>query len=214
MNNISEKMISIEEAKTALRCMRLGGLDEIQALETLDELAMRVRKLTTAKIVESIIENNLTQTQAEAFKRYWYDGENTAQIARELNVSQPNVYKTLMRANETIKSSMSALIQYQNDLADVKIVPIHIDEALEILSAQKRGSKSLGEALRNLRVSYAITPQNLASNLKISQKELTDIENGLKIPSAVIASRYTALFNVEIIMEFVNGRGRYICRQH
>lgn len=213
MNNISEKVISIEEAKTALRCMRLSGFDEVQALETLDEFAIRIRKLTTARIVENIINNSLTLPQADIVRRYWFNGQNTMQIARDLNVSQANVYRTLTRANEAIKNNMAALIQYQNDLDDISIVPIHIDESLEILSAQKRESRTFGEALRNLRVSYAITPQSLASNLKISQKELSDIECGNKIPSAVISSRYTALFNVEITMNFKNGRGVFICKK-
>ena len=56
MNNISEKIISVEEAKTALRCMRLGGLSEEEALESLDEFVFRLRELTTARIVEKIIE--------------------------------------------------------------------------------------------------------------------------------------------------------------
>ncbi len=213
MNNISDKVISIEEAKTALRCMRLGGFDETQALETLDELVIRIRKLTTAQIVEDIINNRLPEGQADIVRRYWFNGQNTMEIARQLNVSQANIYRILNRATQTIKDSMTALIQYQNDLADIKIVPMYVEESLEILSAQKKESRSFGEALRNLRLSNAITENNLASNLKISRKELSDIENGLKIPSAVIASRYTALFNIEISMEFSNGRGRYICKQ-
>ena len=68
MNNISEKIISVEEAKTALRCMRLGGLSEEEALESLDEFVFRLRELTTARIVEKIIENELTPIPKRVMK--------------------------------------------------------------------------------------------------------------------------------------------------
>ena len=69
MNNISEKIISVEEAKTALRCMRLGGLFEDDALESLDEFVFRLRDITTSKLVERIIERELTPIQALPLRR-------------------------------------------------------------------------------------------------------------------------------------------------
>lgn len=215
MNNISNYVISVEEANAALRCMRLSGLSESETLETLDELALRIRNLTDAKLLQDIIENRLSDAQAQVVKRYWYLGENTMEIGKALNVSQANAYRTLTRANNEIRTLMTPLIQYHNDLKDVSVVPMHITNLADILSAQKREPSSIHEALRNLRVSYAITPEHLARNLKIPVRELTDIECGKKIPAPITASRYTALFNATIKMEFHNGRGIYECKiQH
>ncbi|MBP9989632.1 MAG: helix-turn-helix transcriptional regulator, partial [Ruminococcus sp.] len=208
---ISNCIISLEEAETALRCMRLSGLNESEALESLDELAIRIRMLTDAKIVQNIIENNLSPSQTEIMKRYWYNNENTAQIGREMSLSQANVYRTLTRANDTVKMLMTPLVQYHNDLPETNIIPLYISEVTDIAAAQKRQSATFGSALRDLRVSYAITPEHLARNLKISQTELLDIESGKKLPAYITASRYTALFNAKIKMEFYNGRGAYEC---
>lgn len=215
MNNISNKVISIEEARAALRNMRLSGLSETEALETVDELALRIRTLTDAKLVEHLIETELPENQANIIRHYWYLGQNTMQIAREFDTSQSHIYRTLTRANNTIKKLMSPVIQYHNDIISAEIVPLHFCDVMDTLSAQKQRTESFHGALRNLRVSYAITPEQLARNLKISLKELADIESGRKIPTTVTASRYTALFDATITMDFHNGRGNYECRiQH
>lgn len=63
MKNISDEVISVEEAKAALRCMRLGGFDENEALESIDSLVERIRKIGTAKLVDDIIETRLSENQ-------------------------------------------------------------------------------------------------------------------------------------------------------
>ena len=60
MNTFSEKVLSIGEVRTALRCMQLGDLSVDEALDCLDDFAFRIRNVTMAKIVEDIIENELT----------------------------------------------------------------------------------------------------------------------------------------------------------
>jgi DNA-binding XRE family transcriptional regulator len=213
MNNISDKIISLEEAKTALRCMRLGNLSEDEALETLDEFAFRIRNLTTVKLVERIIEKELTPTQRRVIKLYLYDDMNTAQIGKQLGFSQPHAYQTLMRANETICHLMTPLIEYQNDIVNAELVPLQVGQLLEICAARNSNTDSFCKKLRNLRISYAITEQRLSSNLKISRNELLAIESGKRLPSLTTVMRYSALFDAEIEMKFKNGRGVYSCKR-
>lgn len=205
---MSERMISVEEAKEALKCMRLGGLSEEEALETLDEAAERVRKVTMSKLVERIIEEKLSDVQRECIKKYWYEQKNTAQIARENGVSQANVYRTIERANEIIKELMTPVVMYVQDVQEAEIIPV-VQESMEIVSARKSMTASFCEALRNIRVENAIQPEVLAGALKISVKELEEIESGRRVPSIVTAMRYTVIFGMEIKMTFVNGRGFY-----
>ena len=209
MENVSEKLISLEEAKTALKCMRLGGLNEEEAVESLDSVCERVRKVTTAKLVEDIIENRLSAVQRDYIKKYWYEQKNTAQIARECGVSQAGVYRTIERANEIIRELMTSVINYQKDLIVTEVEPVILEEALEMCSARLSFTSSFCEMLRNLRVSQAIEPDTLARALKISRRELEEIESGYRVPSAVTAMRYSALFGLEINMTFTNGRGKY-----
>lgn len=213
MNNISEKVISVEEAKTALRCMRLGGLSEEEALESLDEFAFRLRDITTSRLVEKIIENELTPIQSRVLRLYLYEGLNSAQIGRLLGVSQANAYQTLSRANETIIRLMTPLIEYQNDISNAELVPVQVGKLLEICAARNGNTDSFCEKLRNLRTAYAISEQRMASNLKISRRELEEIESGKRLPSFTATMRYSALFGIEIDMKFVNGRGVYTCKR-
>ena len=201
-------MISLGEAKTALRCMRLSGLDEEEALDCIDDVAERVRKVTMSKLVEGIIEENLSDLQREYIKQYWYEQKNTAQIARENGVSQASVYRTIERANEIIKELMSPVVKYAEDSVEADVITI-TQEAMEICTARKQMTESFCEALRNIRVGYAITPEALARALKISVRELEEIESGRRVPSIVTAMRYSAIFEMEIKMTFVNGRGVY-----
>lgn len=205
---MNERMISVDEARTALRCMRLSALSEDEALETLDEVVDRVRKVTLSKLVESIIEEKLSGIQQDYIKKYWYEQKSTAQIARESGVSQAGVYRMIERANVIIKELMTPVIRYTEAVSDVDVVPL-TEEALEICSARKRMTESFCEELRNLRVGVAITPEALARALKISTKELEEIESGRRVPSIVTAMRYSAIFEMEIRMTFVNGRGIY-----
>lgn len=209
MNDFSEKLISLEEARAALKAMRLCGLNEDEALECIDEVAERVRKVTCVTLVEDIIESKLSAVQRDYIKKFWYEQKNTAQIAREYGVTQAGVYRTIERANEIIKDLMSSVLSYQNNLKLSEVKPLAIEGIMEVSSASKSFTASFCEALRNQRVSRAIAPETLARALKISRKELEDIENGYQIPSAVTVMRYTALFEMEIKMTFINGRGSY-----
>lgn len=213
MNNFSEKMISVEEARAALRCMRLGDLSEEEALECLEDFAFELRNVTTAKLVEEIIENDLTPSQTEILKMYLYDNMGVVQIARIMGLSQAAVSKTIVRANNTIVKLLTPLIKYQNDIADAEIVPINVGKLLSICAAKNGNTESFCEKLRNLRIAYDISKDRLSSNLKISRGELEAIESGRKIPSVTTAMRYSALFDVDIVMEFKNGRGFYSCKR-
>lgn len=201
-------MFSTEEARQALKCMRLGGFSEEEALETIDEAVDRVRNITMSKLVEQIIEEKLSDVQRKYMKMYWYEQKNTAQIAREDGVSQASVYKTIERANEIIKELMTPVVMYVQDVRNADVLPV-VQETLEIISARKSMTSSFCEALRNFRIENAIQPLVLAGALKISEKELEEIESGRRVPSIVTAMRYSVVFGMEIKMTFVNGRGYY-----
>ncbi len=209
MKNISDEVISIEEARAALRCMRLCSFDEEEALESVDSLVHRIRKVGTAKLVEEIIEKRLSETQRCFMKEYWYLNKNTAQIARENGVSQANVYRTIARASETIKELITPLVMYHKDLAMAEITPLYFDEIMKIASAFRKNDGQLSAQLKNIRLSKAVTPEQAAQAVCITVNELEKIENGKKMPSAEILERYSKAFGVEINLKFINGKGRY-----
>ena len=209
MNTISDTVISVEEAKTALRCMRLCNLDEYEALESLDGLIERVRKIGMAKLVENIIETKLTQNQRTIVQEFWFCQKNTSQIARELGVSQSNVYRTLTRANETIKELLTPLVTYFSDLPCVQVAPVILRETMKICSARSDNADTLSAVLKNIRLSKAVTPECAAQALGITVKELEKIESGQTIPALDYIQRFSQVFNVELNFSIVKGKERY-----
>lgn len=209
MKRISDEIISVEEARAALRCMLRCGLNEEEALESIDSVVERIRKVSTSKLVEEIIETRLSQTQRLFIKEYWYQNKNTAQIARENDVSQANVYRTIARANETIKDLLTPLYKYYMDLSDVKINPLYVEETLKICSAANSSREELSEKLKNLRISKAVTPEQLAQAVCITVKDLELIENGKKEPTVALLNRYSKVFGIEINLKITDGKGRY-----
>ncbi len=209
MKNISDEVVSVEEARAALRCMRLCSFDEGEALESVDSLIHRIRKVGTARLVDEVVENRLSETQRRFIKEYWYENKNTAQIARENGVSQANVYRTITRANETIKDFIMPLVMYHADLTDVKMQPLHLEEIMEISSASKKKGGEIADQLKNLRLSNGVKPEQLAKAVCITLKELEMIENGRKCPTVDLISRYSKVFGIEIDLKFEKGKGRY-----
>lgn len=213
MNFSEEKMISVEEAKKALRCMQLSGLSLEEALETLDDCAFRIRNLTTSKIVERLIETELTEPQRRVIKMYFYDEMNTVQIGKALNISQASAYQTIERASNILVRLLTPLIEYQNDIAVTDEIPIKVNGLLKICAAQNSNAKDFATQLRNLRLAYDVSEERLAANLKISEHELAEIETGKRLPTVIAAMRYSALFDAEINMNFKNGKGVFLCRK-
>lgn len=213
MKTFSENVLSVDEAKTALRCMRLGDFSEEEALDCLDDLVLRIRNVTMAGIVEEIIENELTPMQTKVMKLFLYEDMGVVEIGRAIGLSQAAVSKLILRANKTIERLMTPLIKYQSDIADAEFIPIKLGRLTEICAARNANTSIFCEALKNLRIAYDIGTKQMASNLKISEWELASIEKGNKLISATMAMRYSALFDVEIVMKFKNGRGFYSCER-
>ncbi|MBR3836004.1 MAG: transcriptional regulator [Clostridia bacterium] len=209
MNTISDTVISVEEARTALRCMRLCNLDEYEALESVDSLVERIRRISMAKLVESIIETKLTENQRTVVQSFWFSEKNTSQIARELGVSQSNVYRTLTRANETIKELLTPLVTYFSDLPDVQVAPVIFRETMKTCSAREGEADTLSAVLTNIRLSKAVAPECAAQAMCITVKELVKIESGKVNPTVDYIRRFSQAFNVELNFSIVNGKGRY-----
>ncbi len=209
MKEISDEVISVEEARAALRCMRLCSFDETEALESIDSLVNRIRKIGTAKLVDEIIENKLSDIQRVFMKEFWYEEKNTSQIARDHGVSQSNVYRAISRANETVRELITPLVRYHADLTEMKIQPMYFEEIMKISSAAKKKEGDLSQQLKNLRVSNAVTSEQLAKAVCITVNELEKIENGRKKVTVDLLEKYSKIFGIEFNLKLVNGKGRY-----
>ncbi|MBQ7548532.1 MAG: transcriptional regulator [Clostridia bacterium] len=209
MNDPQETMISLDEARTALRCMRLSGLSEEEELEDIDDFTQRLRNVTAAGLVGYIIENRLSDTQRLFLKERWFSRKNTAQIAREHGVSQPNVYQTIARAENTVRDYMTPVIMYSRNILDPSIVPINYALLKRIRCAGEPFGGSMCEIIRDIRLSNAVGEEQFCTAVGISRKELEVIEKGKKMPTIPALLACSAVFGAEIRIKLTEGKGDY-----
>ena len=167
---------SKEEMKTAqlVCCGRCCTQCESPA-----EYAWRKREVDMASLLELAIENELTPTEREVVKLYWYDSETVTSIANRKGINPSAVNRTLLRANEKLENVLKYAVLYQNELNNENVVPIILGRARVIAAAKNMTGNTAGERITILRRSRNITKDKLASALGISKKRLENIENNV-----------------------------------
>lgn len=61
-------------------------------------------------ILNTVIEQELTQRQREVVRMYYFDGKNTIEIAEKLGLKKSTVSRTMIRARSKIRSSLKYCI--------------------------------------------------------------------------------------------------------
>ena len=205
MKSISDNIISIEEAQTALKCMQKSSLSADEALETVDEYIERVRAVSMASLTDYIIENRLTPVQREAIKCFWFESANVDDCAARLGIKQRTVYSAKDKAMQIIKEYLEPLVMYFTNLESTDLTVIFAAESLETLKAQKSAVGELPEMLKNIRVSHALSTEKLACALGADENELIKKEQGKRTASIKDIQKYSSIFNIKITMEFEKG---------
>lgn len=167
---------SREEMKTAQRicCGRC-----CTQCETPAEYAWRKREVDMANLLELAIENELTQTEREVVKLYWYDSETVTSIANKKGINPSAVGRTLSRAKEKLENVLKYAVLYQNDMNNEEVIPVILGRARVIAAAKRTVYRTPGERILGLRQAQNLARESLASALGISSKRLENIENNV-----------------------------------
>ena len=96
---------------------------------------------------------------------------------------------------------------YFKDLETSEMSPLYLDEALDVLKAQKRDKGNIAVLLKDLRLSHAIEAEQCAKFLNISEKKLSDTEQGKRSPTVSEIEKYSRLTGAEIIIKISKGNG-------
>ena len=206
-NTLTDKVITIEEARFALRMMEKCSLDSEEAIESIDGYIERMRNLSLAKLTDRIIETKLSDVQQCAVRDYWFNGISPAQTAQKLGISLSAVYSSRSKAQDIIKNYLEPLMMYFNDITAKDTAPV-TEKYLQILKAQKSSADNLPEALKNLRIGKAVEPQTLSDMLNISIDELMKIEQGKAKITTETITKYCNIFNIDISIQCRNGEWR------
>ena len=205
MKSISDNLISVEEARLALKCMQKCSLSADEALETVDEYIERIRAVSMASLTDYIIENRLTPVQRAAIKCYWFDTQSAEECAEEFGISPRAVYGAKTKAMQVIKEYLEPLVMYFTNLDSQALTPIFAAQALRMLKAQKSVGEKISKTLENIRVSHSLSSEKCALALGISEDELIKTEQGKRAPSIADIKKYSSIFNIKITMDFEKG---------
>lgn len=72
------------------------------------------KKKNLFKTVQSVIENELDETEKYIIKLYYYDGLDTATISKKCNIARSSVYRNIKSALGKIENSVKYIFLYED----------------------------------------------------------------------------------------------------
>lgn len=163
--------------------------------ETPAEYAWRKREVDMANLLELAIKNELTETEREAVRLYWYASETVTSIAEKKGINPSAVNRTLSRAKEKLENVLKYAVLYQNELYNEDAIPIILGRARVIAAAKMAVGNTMGDRISNLRRSQNLTRESLASALGMDVKRLENLENNI-VPDVDELLSLSVFFNV------------------
>ncbi len=176
------------------------------ACETPAEYAWRKRDVDMSLLLERAIEDELTETEKEILKEYWFDSDSLKVIAERRKIKSPTVKGTLNRAEKKIERALRYVIFYQQGIMSESVISAVACRAKVIASARNSSTKNISERIRNLRVSQGVTVDKLQKATGIPKSRLDKIENGVvsDISDLVILSEFFGVTTDYILKGEIN----------
>ncbi len=201
MNTITDKMISLEEARFALNNIVKNSFSVEESLETLDSYVERVRLVNMAWLVNHIIETKLTDIQKYVIKSILFEMKGADECAEGLGVSLRAVYSAKKKALEIIEGYIEPILMYFENLTEIKDVSLFALSALNVLSAQKSKGKANDNVLLKIRLYHGADLPLTAKLTGYSEKEILQFESGVKEITVNALERYSKGFKLKIVYD-------------
>ncbi len=149
------------------------------------EYAWRRRTVDLATLVCDAVEEDLSDNEREAVKKYWFEGMTITQIAAATGRAAPNVARTLEKARQKLYSVLRHTVKYQYNLENTDLTPVAVRKALVTAAAgvATQSEKSFGARLKALRMGENISTPLLARALAMRESRLLAIEKASVLPN-------------------------------
>ncbi len=155
------------------------------ACEAPAEYAWRKRSVDLSVLLENAIEKELTETEREIIKDFWFLDKTQSEIARARGISPAAVHLNLERAQGKLRRVLGYTVMYQNEvLADSTVIPLAIARARVIAAARNARRGTAGDRIRRLRQSENLSRVSLCGALGMTEGRLKGIENSSVLPDA------------------------------
>ncbi len=205
MKSITDKLISVEEAVFALKCMQQHSFTVAEAMDSVEDVITRVRNIDMARLTNYIIDTRLTAVQQYVIRHCCLDSMSINQCASELGLSPRGVYSARARGMEIIGEYLEPLVMYFRDLPGREEVPVFVGNSLSILSAKNKNQGKINEILKSIRTAHSVSIKDIAKISGIREKDILSAEKGNKALTVDEIENYSRLFGVKILLEFDKG---------
>lgn len=202
--NVKQMYYPDEEEMRAAQLACCGRF--CNACETPAEYAWRKREVDMSLLLERAIEDELTESEKEIIKEYWFDSDSLKVIAQRRKIKSPTVKGTLNRAEKKIERALRYVIFYQQGIMSETVVSAVVCRAKVIASARNSSAKGMSERINNLRVSQGLTFEKMQKATGITQSKLIEIENGVvsDISDLIILSEFFGVTTDYILKGEIN----------
>ncbi len=206
MNSITNNLISIEEAKYALKCIKEYSFSVSEAVDSIDSIVNRVRNIDMAKLVNHIIDTKLSPVQQTVIRRCCLEFVSANQCAQELGISLRAVYAARAKGLEIIGGYLEPVVMYFRNLPGRETVPLFVTQSLKTLAAQRKERGSINEIIKNIRVAHSVSEEDIAKMSGVRVKDILSAEKGNRALTVDEIENYSRIFGVNITLEFNEGK--------
>lgn len=155
------------------------------ACEAPAEYAWRKRSVDLSVLLENAIEKELTETEREIIKEFWFFDKTQSEIARARGITPAAVHLNLERAQGKLRNVLGYTVMYQNEvMADSTVIPLALARARVIAAARNAHWGTAGDRIRRLRQSENLSRVSLCGALGMTEGRLKGIENSAVLPDA------------------------------
>lgn len=171
----TEKGFDIDEACTTFFNWKDATIENAKEYEN------RIRKLKLLKVMKSIMENELTQTQRDIVRLHYFEHKNGEEIAGMYGINRSTVSRMLAKVESIIRENMKYAFEYSELNLSDEAPPVKVAQAIAFITADSAKANTIGERIRKTRLSKLLTQEQVAMAVGMTAQRIDMIEKSGKM---------------------------------
>lgn len=160
--------------------------------ENIEDYILRQRKSELNRLVNKVIENELSCSDRLLVELHWFENYSIREIARRLSMDPSTVSRKINRISDTIYEKLKYALEYRygNSFSENARLIIKNKDAL-FSYAEPR---NISERIRKLRLNQSLSLGDISEMTGISEKNLKEIEKKGREMTVTEAKKLAILF--------------------
>ena len=158
----------LEEARLAF------SLWQSKAAESIDEYALRKRKVELYALIRRVIKNELDENQQEFVRLYWYEGKTLGEISKIMKLDRSTLCRKEKKINDIIYEKLKYAMEYRYGKDFNRTTRLVIKSRNPVCYPCE--GNSISSRLRILRLRQSLNQKDIAKASGISEERIELIE--------------------------------------